>query len=122
MVEWGYALEDARDYGVAACWEVITSGCGADIPNVSCLNYPLAVERATEKYLTDSQTFEQFLRGVDGEVRALCDQIIEKHNGKIYFESQNVNKNYTKIGKVLLINQLDEISDFGKVDIVINKE
>lgn len=87
MVEWGYALDDARDYGVAACWEVITSGCGADIPNVSCLNYPLAVERATEKYLTDSQTFEQFLRGVDGEVRALCDQIIEKHNATWAYEN-----------------------------------
>lgn len=39
----------------------------------------------------------------------------------IFLEDQNVNKNYTKLGKVLLINKLDEIKDIDEVTITINK-
>ena len=39
----------------------------------------------------------------------------------IYLEDQNVNKNYTKLGKVLLINKLDEVTDIDEVKVSINK-
>lgn len=50
------------------------------------------------------------------------DVMLEEDNMLIiYLEDQNVNKNYTKLGKVLLINKLDEIKDFEQVNVVINK-
>lgn len=34
LMDWGYSLEDARNYVVAACWEFIIPGKGMDIPNI----------------------------------------------------------------------------------------
>ena len=89
MLEWGYDISDARNYGVAACWEVISSGNGADIPNVSSLNFPLIVERATAKHLLSSDTFGQFMQGVEQELKAECDGIIELKN-KTYDISSSI--------------------------------
>ena len=36
--KWGYALEDARDYSVAACWEFLIPGCGMDINNIDAVS------------------------------------------------------------------------------------
>ena len=37
LVRFGYSLEDARNYTVAACWEFIIPGVGMDIPNISAV-------------------------------------------------------------------------------------
>lgn len=39
----------------------------------------------------------------------------------IYLEEQNVNRMYTKLGKVLLIDKLDEIKDVDEIEVSINK-
>lgn len=39
----------------------------------------------------------------------------------IYIEEQNVNKIYTKLGKVLLIDKLDELKDIDEIEVSINK-
>ena len=39
LVRWGYELEDARDYSVAACWEFLVPGCGMDINNIDAVNF-----------------------------------------------------------------------------------
>ena len=36
---WGYELEDARDYSVAACWEFLVPGCGMDINNIDAVSF-----------------------------------------------------------------------------------
>lgn len=48
LVKKGYSLEDARDYTVAACWEFIIPGKGADIVNVDAVSFPYAVDKAFE--------------------------------------------------------------------------
>lgn len=50
--------------------------------------------------------------------------IMLEDNNKIviYLEDMNVNKQYTKLGKVLLINKLDEIKEEDEVTVSINKE
>ena len=39
LQKWGYALEDARDYSVAACWEFLIPGCGMDINNIDAVSF-----------------------------------------------------------------------------------
>ncbi|MBQ8535502.1 MAG: hypothetical protein IJ463_07450 [Bacilli bacterium] len=39
----------------------------------------------------------------------------------IYLEDQNVNKMYTKLGKVLLIDKLDAVKELDEVKVLINK-
>jgi formate C-acetyltransferase len=67
LVKLGYDLKDARNYAVAACWEFIISGCGADYPNIGVMNFPLAVERATKK-LASCKDFEEFKALVKEEI------------------------------------------------------
>ena len=62
LVRHGYALEDARDYTVAACWEFIIPGCGMDIPNIGAVSFPAVVDRALRA--SRAATFEAFLTDV----------------------------------------------------------
>ena len=39
LQRWGYELEDARDYSVAACWEFLVPGCGMDINNIDAVSF-----------------------------------------------------------------------------------
>lgn len=39
----------------------------------------------------------------------------------IYLEEQNINRMYTKLGKVLLIDKLEEIKDVDEIEVSINK-
>lgn len=73
LVRLGYALEDARDYTVAACWEFIIPGCGMDIPNIGAVSFPAVVDRV----LRDSQatTFGAFMDGVKAELWRAADRI-----------------------------------------------
>lgn len=69
LVALGYKKEDAEDYSVAACWEFITSGRGADVPNIATMNYPKVVELATKKYLLFSRNFDVFFKKVKKELK-----------------------------------------------------
>mgnify|MGYP000845345935 FL=1 len=40
LCRWGYSLEDARNYVVAACWEFTIPGCGMDVPNIDAVSLP----------------------------------------------------------------------------------
>ncbi|MBR2989049.1 MAG: pyruvate formate-lyase [Clostridia bacterium] len=79
LVNWGYDLEDARDYAVAACWEIIIPGVGADIPNVDRILYPLAVEHATDKLL-ECETFDELLEFARQDIYSQCDRIYNRDN------------------------------------------
>ena len=47
----GYALEDARDYTVAACWEFIIPGRGMEVVNIGAVSLPAAVDRGIREGL-----------------------------------------------------------------------
>ena len=49
LVKKGYALEDARDYSVAACWEFVIPGKAADFVNAGAVSFPYAVDQALRK-------------------------------------------------------------------------
>ena len=83
MTSLGYDLEDARDYAMAACWEFIVTGNGADIPNRQSFDYPKVIDRATHAHLLKSDTFEDFLQAVGAEMDAQCDkQMAHCHESK----------------------------------------
>ena len=84
LTQWGYSLEDARDYTVAACWEFIVPGYGADIPNIGVMNFPLVVDRALRKSLASCATFDDFAAAVNAEIRAECDGIICECDKVVY--------------------------------------
>ncbi|MBQ3865761.1 MAG: pyruvate formate-lyase, partial [Clostridia bacterium] len=72
LVRLGYDPADAREYVVAACWEFIVPGCGADEPNVRIMDYPAVVRRATLSELVKSKSFDEFLAAVRASFLAEC--------------------------------------------------
>jgi formate C-acetyltransferase len=78
LVEKGYDLEDARDYAVAACWEIIIPGYGMEIVNLDALSFPEVVDSAIHKSLIVSDTFDDFFSSVEVELKIEIDSIINK--------------------------------------------
>lgn len=73
--ELGYAPEDAVDYTVAACWEFIIPGVGADVANIGALSLPKVVNTATHRNLLSSNSFEKFMAAVQAELNREVDEI-----------------------------------------------
>ncbi|MBQ7370108.1 MAG: pyruvate formate-lyase, partial [Clostridia bacterium] len=80
LVALGYKEEDARDYTVAACWEIVIPGIGAEIPNLTTMNFPLIIEKSLSKHLLDCDTFEIFLGKVKYELEREADRLINGVN------------------------------------------
>ena len=57
----GYAMEDARNYTVAACWEFIIPGKGMEIVNIGAVSFPVAVDHGIRNGLADGGTFDAVL-------------------------------------------------------------
>jgi len=73
LVRLGYALEDARDYTVAACWEFIIPGCGMDIPNIGAVSFPAVVDRVLRA--SSAKDFDAFLDEIRAELVREADRI-----------------------------------------------
>jgi len=77
LVKKGYALEDARNYVVAACWEFIIPNCGGDVANISALSFPKIVDIVVRKYLKDAKSFEEIIQKVNDEIKIECNRIAD---------------------------------------------
>ena len=73
LVKLGYDLEDALDYVVAACWEFIIPGCGADIPNLCTMNFPLVVNNVLHEKLCACSSFDALMQHVERGIADECD-------------------------------------------------
>jgi formate C-acetyltransferase len=71
----GYSLEDARDYAIAACWEIIVPVLSADIINVGALSLAKVVDKAFHQALPTAKSFEDFYGAVKEGIFAECDAI-----------------------------------------------
>jgi formate C-acetyltransferase len=74
LVKHGYALEDARDYSVAACWEFIIPGKGMEVPNINALSFPYAADKGIREGLAAQDDFDGILQHVKKEI---CRQVNE---------------------------------------------
>ena len=73
----GYEHQDACDYAVAACWEFIIPKVGGDVGNIGALSFPKIIDICLHNYLTECDTFEQFLGKVKEEIQKECDTICD---------------------------------------------
>ena len=84
LQRWGYALEDARDYSVAACWEFLVPGCGMDINNIDAVSFVGALDAAL-RTLTQSRkdaeavSYERVEAAFLAEIQRRADALAEKY-------------------------------------------
>lgn len=81
LVDLGYSLEDARSYVVAACWEFIIPGRGAEVPNVDALSFPAVVLDAVVTSLPSAGTFDDVMASVRCGVRDEARRIAASTDG-----------------------------------------
>ena len=82
LMKWGYELEDARDYSVAACWEFLIPGCGMDINNIDAVSMPScldAVMRGEGRAAARPQTFDDLKADLKAEINRRCDALQKKY-------------------------------------------
>ena len=73
LVKLGYDIDDALDYTVAACWEFIIPGKGADIPNIETMDFPHIVSDVITEKLEECDTFSELLDYIKNAIQAECD-------------------------------------------------
>lgn len=78
LVQKGYDLEDARNYAIAACWEIIIPIVGVDIINAGAFSFAKVVDRAFHNSLTTSAVFEDFLVELDAQILEESKRILSK--------------------------------------------
>ncbi len=75
LVGQGYALEDARNYTVAACWEFIVPGRGMEVVNIGAVSFPLAVDRAIRQGLARGDGMDAILRRVEQDITGQTQEV-----------------------------------------------
>ncbi len=80
LVSHGYALEDARDYVVAACWEFIIPGRGMEVVNIGAVSFPASVDHAIRAGLTAQDDFEGILDRVSENINEQVHQLGEAYS------------------------------------------
>ena len=78
LVRWGYDLEDARDYSVAACWEFLIPGCGLDINNIDAVSFVGCLDAAL-RAASDAATYETVERAFFDEIQRRADALVVKY-------------------------------------------
>jgi pyruvate-formate lyase len=80
LVSHGYALEDARDYVVAACWEFIIPGRGMEVVNIGAVSFPAAVDQAIRAGLDARDDFEGLFRRVSENITTQVNKLGEAYS------------------------------------------
>lgn len=81
LVAAGYAIEDAREYCAAACWEFIIPAVAMEMVNIDALNMPAAADRAIRQGLAAGDTFDGILRRTRQEIFAGVQHIASVYRG-----------------------------------------
>ncbi len=79
LVSHGYALEDARNYTVAACWEFIIPGKGMEVVNIGAVSFPAAVDTGLREGLADGATLEAILQATGRDIRRQVDALADDY-------------------------------------------
>ena len=81
LQRWGYELEDARDYSVAACWEFLIPGCGMDINNIDAVSFVGALDTALRNLTQEckAMSYEDVEAEFLAEIQRRADSLVEKY-------------------------------------------
>ena len=77
LVAAGYALEDARDYSVAACWEFCIPGKGMEVVNIGAVSMPAAVDQAVRDGLRAAESFDAILGRIRNHMNEQVQTLVE---------------------------------------------
>ncbi|MBI5833960.1 MAG: pyruvate formate-lyase, partial [Armatimonadetes bacterium] len=75
----GYALEDARDYSVAACWEFIIPGRGMEIVNAGAVSLPAAADHAIRAGLAAGDDFDGILARCAADITQQLGAVVDAY-------------------------------------------
>lgn len=78
LERWGYSHEDAVGYTIAACWELIIPGVGADVANIGALSFAKVIDKALKEDLQNCRTMDDFLDATKRKIKEECDKIRAK--------------------------------------------
>ena len=78
LQRWGYELEDARDYSVAACWEFLIPGCGMDINNIDAVSFVGSLDTALRR-CEHAKSYEEVETAFFAEIQRRADALVEKY-------------------------------------------
>ena len=84
LQRWGYELEDARDYSVAACWEFLIPGCGMDINNIDAVSFVGALDAALRNLArkcegVETISYDDVESELFAEIQRRADALVEKY-------------------------------------------
>jgi pyruvate-formate lyase len=79
LVAHGYALEDARDYSVAACWEFLIPGRGMEVVNAGAVSFPAAVDQALRTGLPMGEEMAAILQRIAVNIQKQVNAIAEPY-------------------------------------------
>ncbi|MBQ0033053.1 MAG: pyruvate formate-lyase [bacterium] len=81
LQRWGYELEDARDYSVAACWEFLIPGCGMDINNIDAVSFVGSLDAAlrTAAARPEVAPYRDVENEFFAEIQRRADALVEKY-------------------------------------------
>ena len=82
LVKKGYDLEDARDYAVAACWEIILPKKSFEVVNIGACSFPKVLEKTLHQ--VSGTSFEEIMEVFEKELQKECDQITAQFQ-HVYF-------------------------------------
>lgn len=77
LIQLGYDPSDAYEYTVAACWEFIVPNCGADIPNITLMDFPNVVNRVITEQFPKCPDFETLLEEVRKRIADECERLMK---------------------------------------------
>lgn len=83
LLSLGYDEDDAYNYSVAACWEILSPNNSHDIPNMKFYSFPAIVNKAVHTYLCSSPDFESLMEKVRLCIKEQADEfarLCDYHN------------------------------------------
>ncbi len=80
LLRWGYEIEDARDYTVAACWEYIVPNTAMDIVNIDAMPLAEVAHETITDCLPYAGSFEELLQEFSCRLCARAVQMVRKHS------------------------------------------
>lgn len=84
LLSWGYAPEDAYQYSIAACWEIIIPGEGPEIPNINGLSFAGVLSDCLPE-MEDCVSFDQVMEVMHQGIQRRAAQMMAEI-GTVYLE------------------------------------
>lgn len=106
LVKWGYDIEDARNYVVAACWEFIIPGVAMDIVNIDALNFPKIVRDTVFSDLKKVKSFDELFERVRENIFVEAEKMVAS--------TKNIYIQPSPFQSLLMTDRIEEAVDISE--------